>query len=86
MTDEENKRPFDILNDMREGESVTITLKDGSKIVGDMIAFDKHINMALKDVQIHPTDKKGYYESKQFFQRGDSVKSIEPEGTNEVTE
>lgn len=81
MTDFE--RPFDILNDL-EGEGVMITRKDGSKVVGTLHAFDSHINMALKDVQIHPEDKKGFYEADQFFQRGDAVDSVEPEGEGET--
>lgn len=72
-------RPFDVLEDM-SGEGVTITLKDGTKVVGTLHAFDKHINMALKNVEIHPTDRKGKYTLEKYFQRGDSVRSVEPEG------
>lgn len=83
MADEPDfERPFDVLEDMT-GEGVTITLKDGTKVVGTLHAFDKHINMALRDVQVHPSDKKGHYELRQYFQRGDSVKSVEPEGEGE---
>jgi len=74
-------RPFDVLEEM-SGEGVTVTLKDGTKVVGTLHAFDKHINMALKNVEVHPAKKQGKYTLEKYFQRGDSVRSVEPEGGN----
>lgn len=79
MSEEEDlERPFDILNSM-EGEEVIVTRTDGSEVVGTLQAFDKHINMALTDVEIHIPEEPNPIHNDRFFQRGSTVKDVQPE-------
>ena len=50
--DEGNSRPLDTLNQARN-KSVLVDLKNGTKYVGKLKAFDIHINTVLEDAEEH---------------------------------
>jgi small nuclear ribonucleoprotein len=73
---EENSRPLDALNAAR-GKTVLVDLKNGSKYVGKLKAFDIHINIVLDEAEEH---KNGEVQRKlgTVFIRGDTITIISP--------
>lgn len=71
------ERPFDLLGKC-EGERVRVRLKNRSVLTADLVSFDKHINLALKDVEFPKNEHTTGI--KELFLRGDRVVGIEPEG------
>lgn len=69
-------RPLDALNSAR-GKRVMAELKNGSKFIGTLQAFDIHINTVLEDAEEH---RDGELKRKlgMVFLRGDSVILISP--------
>lgn len=49
---EETSRPLDMLNQARN-KTVMIDLKNGSRYIGKLKAFDIHINMVLEEAEEH---------------------------------
>ena len=72
----ENLRPLDTLNEAR-GKNVLVDLKNGTRYVGKLKAFDIHINVVLDDAEEHKNDqitrKLG-----TVFLRGDAITIITP--------
>lgn len=72
----ENSRPLDALNAARN-KTVMVDLKNGSRIVGKLKAFDIHINIVLEEAEEH---KGGEVQRKlgTVFVRGDTIIIISP--------
>lgn len=79
----DNARPFDVLEDMI-GDPVEVERHDGTILIGELVAFDQHINMSLKEVKVIGGNSEKFdatevlHESNKYFQRGSSVKSVNP--------
>jgi len=75
-----SKRPFDVL-DKAKGENVLIELKrygdEQSTISGELQAFDKHLNVWLKDAALKTED--GTTQYGKLFVRGDNVLFVSPQ-------
>ena len=73
---EESSRPLDTLNQSR-GKSVIVDLKNGSRYVGKLKAFDIHINIVLNEAEEH---QNGEVKQKlgTVFIRGDTITIISP--------
>ena len=73
---EENSRPLDALNAAR-GKSVLVDLKNGSRYVGKLKAFDIHINVVLDEAEEHVN---GELKRKlgTVFIRGDTIIILSP--------
>jgi small nuclear ribonucleoprotein len=72
----EQLRPLDTLNQARN-KSVLVDLKNGSRFVGKLKAFDIHINVVLDEAEEH---KDGAVQRKlgTVFIRGDTITIISP--------
>jgi small nuclear ribonucleoprotein len=73
---EEQSRPLDTLNQARN-KSVLVDLKNGSRFVGKLKAFDIHINTVLVEAEEH---QNGEVKRKlgTVFIRGDTITIISP--------
>jgi small nuclear ribonucleoprotein len=73
---DETSRPLDTLSAAR-GKTVLVDLKNGSRYVGKLRAFDIHINIVLEDAEEH---KEGEVKRKlgTVFIRGDTITIITP--------
>ena len=73
---EEQSRPLDTLNQARN-KSVMVDLKNGSRYVGKLRAFDIHINTVLTEAEEH---QNGEVKRKlgTVFIRGDTITIISP--------
>jgi Small nuclear ribonucleoprotein (snRNP) homolog len=75
-----NKRPFDVLDDAKEG-NVMIKLKkfggQETSVSGELQAFDKHLNVWLKNATVNGEDSTTEYG--RLFVRGDNVLFVSPE-------
>ncbi|HIJ12003.1 TPA: small nuclear ribonucleoprotein [Candidatus Woesearchaeota archaeon] len=73
---EQNARPLDTLNQAR-GKTVLVDLKNGTRFVGKLRAFDIHINTVLEDAE---ESKNGEVSRKlgTVFIRGDTITIISP--------
>lgn len=73
---EESSRPLDTLNQAR-GKSVLVDLKNGSRYIGKLKAFDIHINTVLEEAEEH---QNGELKRKlgTVFIRGDTITIISP--------
>ena len=74
---EETSRPLDALNAARN-KNVMVDLKNGSRYVGKLKAFDIHINTVLEEAEEH---KNGELKRKlgTVFIRGDAITIITPQ-------
>lgn len=73
----EMSRPLDALNKAR-GKKVIVELKNGKQYVGNLTAFDIHINVVLDDAEERA---EGEVKRKlgTVFLRGDTIIMISPE-------
>ncbi len=73
---EESSRPLDTLNQARN-KTVMVDLKNGSRYVGKLKAFDIHINVVLYEAEEH---QNGEVKRKlgTVFIRGDTITIISP--------
>jgi small nuclear ribonucleoprotein (snRNP)-like protein len=75
-----NKRPFDVLDDAKEG-NVMIKLKkfggEETSVSGELQAFDKHLNVWLQNATVNGEDSTTEYG--RLFVRGDNVLFVSPE-------
>lgn len=73
----EASRPLDALNNARD-KRVMIELKNGRQFVGNLKAFDIHINIVLNDAEER---ENGELKRKigQVFLRGDTIIMISPQ-------
>ena len=73
---EENSRPLDALNAAR-GKAVLVDLKNRSRYVGKLKAFDIHINVVLDEAEEHIN---GELKRKlgTVFIRGDTIIILSP--------
>ena len=67
-------RPLDVLEASLE-ERVTVRLKSGDVIVGDLAGYDQHMNLVLEDVSL---DTEEAPVEDTTIIRGDNVVSITP--------
>lgn len=72
----ENARPLDALNSARN-DTVLVDLKNGSRYVGKLKAFDIHINVVLNDAEEH-RDGQVVRKLGTVFIRGDTITIISP--------
>lgn len=70
------KRPLDALNEAK-GKRVIVELKNDNKIVGELLAFDIHLNLVLKDGEERSDSER--VKLGQVLVRGDSIRLISPE-------
>ena len=72
----EASRPLDALNDAR-GKRVIVDMKNNKQYIGNLRAFDIHINIVLGDTEEH---KDGQLQKKlgTVFLRGDAITVISP--------
>ena len=72
----EQARPLDALNEARS-KNVMVDLKNGSRYVGKLKAFDIHINVVLEEAEEH---QNGELKRKlgTVFIRGDAITIITP--------
>ncbi|HLC90500.1 MAG TPA: LSM domain-containing protein [Candidatus Nanoarchaeia archaeon] len=73
---EDGSRPLDTLNHARN-KSVMVDLKNGTRYVGKLRAFDIHINTVLEEAEEH---QNGELKRKlgTVFIRGDTITIISP--------
>jgi small nuclear ribonucleoprotein len=73
---DQNSRPLDTLNAARN-KTVLVDLKNQTKFVGKLKAFDIHINVVLEDAEEHVN---GEVKRKlgTVFIRGDTITTISP--------
>ena len=73
---DQNSRPLDTLNAARN-KTVLVDLKNQTKYVGKLKAFDIHINVVLEDAEEHVN---GEVKRKlgTVFIRGDTITTISP--------
>lgn len=73
---DESSRPLDTLNAARN-KTVMVELKNSTRYVGKLRAFDIHINVVLEDVEEH---KDGEVKRKlgTVFIRGDTITILTP--------
>ena len=74
---DDSSRPLDTLNHAR-GKAVLVDLKNGTRYVGKLRAFDIHINTVLEDASEY---ENGELKRKvgTVFIRGDTITIISPE-------
>ena len=72
----ENARPLDALNDARH-KRVIVELKNNKKFVGNLKAFDVHINVVLEDAEEKSGDEL-LRKVGTVFIRGDTITVIFP--------
>ena len=77
MMDENGARPLDALNAARN-KSVMVDLKNGSRYIGKLKAFDIHINVVLAEAE--EQNNKGEVTRKlgTVFIRGDTITILSP--------
>ncbi len=75
MTDE-LQRPLDTLNEAKE-KKVLVELKNGIQFIGNLKAFDIHINVVLEDAQ-ELKEGKLLRKLGKIFIRGDTIIMISP--------
>ncbi len=73
---EESSRPLDALNAARN-KTVLVDLKNGSRYVGKLKAFDIHINTVLEEAEEHINGEMKRKLGKVFI-RGDTITIISP--------
>ncbi|MDP4012574.1 MAG: LSm family protein [Candidatus Nanoarchaeia archaeon] len=73
----ESERPLDALNQAR-GKRVLVELKNGKQFIGNLKAFDIHINTVLEEAEEH---ENGQLKRKigTAFLRGDTIILISPQ-------
>jgi small nuclear ribonucleoprotein (snRNP)-like protein len=74
---EEPSRPLDALNKSRN-KRVIVELKNGKQYIGNLEAFDIHINVVLKDAE-ERVDNEVKRKIGRVFIRGDTITIIAPE-------
>ena len=74
---EENSRPLDALNNARN-KTVIVELKSGKQFVGDLKAFDIHINVVLENAE-ERVENEAKRKLGQVFIRGDAITIISTE-------
>jgi small nuclear ribonucleoprotein len=72
----EQSRPLDALNEARN-KNVMVDLKNGSRYVGKLKAFDIHINVVLEEAEEHQNGELKRKPGKVFI-RGDAITIITP--------
>lgn len=72
----ENSRPLDALNASRD-KRVMVELKNGKCFVGNLKAFDIHINVVLENAE-ELVDGKSERKLGTVFLRGDTIILISP--------
>lgn len=72
----ETSRPLDALNAAR-GKRVIVELKNGKQFIGNLKAFDIHINTVLEDCE-ERVDGELKRKLGQAFLRGDTIILISP--------
>ena len=72
----EVSRPLDALNKAR-GKKVIVELKNGRQYIGNLQAFDIHINVVLEDVE-ERTEGEVKRKLGTLFIRGDTIIMISP--------
>ncbi|MFW6025057.1 MAG: LSM domain-containing protein [Candidatus Woesearchaeota archaeon] len=70
-------RPLDTLNDAR-GSRVIVELKNGKQMIGNLEAFDIHINTVLSEAEEWVDGEKSR-KIGTIFLRGDTIVMISPE-------
>ncbi len=70
-------RPLDTLNEAR-GSRVIVELKNGKQMIGNLEAFDIHINTVLSDAEEWVDGEKSRKIGTMFL-RGDTIVMISPE-------
>lgn len=70
-------RPLDALNDARN-KRVIVELKNGKQIIGNLKAFDIHINVVLQDGEERSTTGEITRKLGTVFIRGDTITIIAP--------
>jgi small nuclear ribonucleoprotein len=73
----EPPRPLDALNEARH-KRVIVDLKDGSRYIGELKAFDIHINTVLENAE-EREDGEVKRKLGKLFIRGDTITLITPE-------
>ena len=73
----ENSRPLDALNDARD-KRVIVELKNGRQFLGNLKAFDIHINVVLEDAEERENNELKRKLGVVFI-RGDTITLISPE-------
>ena len=68
-------RPLDVLGSS-EGKRVIVILKNGSKVVGTLKAFDSHINIWLDDAEIQSEGSSIKFGT--VLVRGDNIILVSP--------
>lgn len=75
------ERPLDLLNSAK-GKEILVQLKNGTQMVGTLLAFDIHINVALDNAKEVENGER----TKSFgltFLRGDTIIFISPSGAKQ---
>ncbi len=70
-------RPLDALNDARN-KRVIVELKNGKQMIGNLKAFDIHINVVLQDSEERSTTGEITRKLGTVFVRGDTITIIAP--------
>jgi len=70
-----SNRPLDVL-DKAKGKRVMIRLKNGTEFLGQLQAFDLHLNIWLEDAEIKADDKQVKLGS--TLVRGDTIIFVSP--------
>ena len=73
---EDGSRPLDTLNHARN-KSVMVDLKNGTRYVGKLRAFDIHINTVLEEAEKHQNSELKRKLGTVFI-RGDTITIISP--------
>ncbi len=71
-----NQRPLDTLNEAI-GSTVLIRLKGGRDLRGELVSYDTHVNLVLKDAEEIQSDEASKRYGKMVI-RGDNVVFISP--------
>lgn len=72
----ETSRPLDMLNDARN-KRVIVDLKNGTQVIGELKAFDIHINTVLHNAEERKNGETTRKLGKVFI-RGDTIIFISP--------
>jgi small nuclear ribonucleoprotein (snRNP)-like protein len=76
----ENRRPFDVLDEAKDG-NVMVKLKayggEERVVSGELQAFDKHLNIWIENASVKNGDTTTDYG--KLFVRGDNVLFVSPE-------